>query len=255
MMNLTLYVERDSIIHKIDPITKLIYCVVAASVPYIISEHMFTFFLMLISIALLFIGKVFRKMIPLYLLSMFIFITIVIIQGIFHPDNVTPLISFGPATFFKEGLMLALLLILRIINMISAFGVLILTTQVDDLIQSLVKKGMSPRVGYMIGSVLQIIPHMSSMVSTISDAQRSRGLETEGKLSTRIKAFFPLIGPVIMNSLIATKERAIALELRGFNSRRKKTFLQDDKEFLFGKPCQLILILFFIGMIIWRILQ
>ena len=223
-MRMTLYVERNSLIRKIDPITKFIYCLVVASAPYIIPNHSFALSMMVFSIGLLLVGKVFRTMIPLYILSSFVFITMIIIQGIFHPDNVTPVITIGPVFFLKEGLMLALLLILRIINMISAFGVLILTTKADDLIQSLVKKGMSPRIGYMIGSVLQIIPQMSAMVNTISDAQRSRGLETEGKLSTRIKAFIPLIGPVIMNSLIATKERAIALEMRGFNSRKKKTF-------------------------------
>ncbi len=254
-MKMTLYVAKNSIVHKSDPITKLTYCLVAAIVPYIIPNHLFAFVIMLLSISLLLLGKVFRKMIPIYILSLFLLITIVIIQGIFHPDNVTPLFMLGPITFYQEGLLIASLLIIRIINMLSAFGVVILTTQPDDLIEALVKKGMSPRIGYVIGSVLQIIPQMSSMVGTIMDAQRSRGLETEGKLSTRIKAFIPLIGPVIMNSLIATRERSIALEIRGFNSKRKKTFLRDEKEFLFGKPYQLLLILCFIGAIIWRIFQ
>lgn len=254
-MRMTLYVVRNSFIHKIDPITKIIYCLVAASSPYIISDHIFTLLMMIVSISLLLLGKVFQKMIPLYVLSFFILVTIVIIQGIFYPGNVTPLIIIGPVTFFKEGLLLALLLILRIINMISAFGVLILTTKVDDLIRALVKKGLSPRIGYIIGSVLQIIPLMSATVRTISDAQRSRGLETEGKLLTRMKAFIPLMGPVIINSLIATKERAIALEMRGFNSRKKKTFLDDEKEFIPGKSLQIVLLIFFIAVIVWRMLQ
>ena len=67
-------------------------------------------------------------------------------------------------------------------------------------------------------------------METITDAQRSRGMETEGSLGTRMKAFFPLISPVVMNSLISTRERAIALEVRGFSSSQKKTFLTDIRK-------------------------
>lgn len=52
---------------------------------------------------------------------------------------------------------------------------------------------------------------MSGTMNTIMDAQRSRGLETEGNLITRAKSFLPLISPVVMSSLINTRERAIAL--------------------------------------------
>ena len=59
---------------------------------------------------------------------------------------------------------------------------------------------------------------------TITDAQRSRGMETEGNLLVRIKAFLPLISPVVMSALTATRERAIALEVRGFGVKGTKTW-------------------------------
>ena len=62
-------------------------------------------------------------------------------------------------------------------------------------------------------------------MNTITDAQRSRGLETEGSLLTRAKAFLPLISPVVMSSLINTRERAVALEVRGFAAKQKKLTL------------------------------
>ena len=49
--------------------------------------------------------------------------------------------------------------------------------------------GFSPRFGYIVTSVFQIIPQMMGTMNTIMDAQRSRGLETEGNLRTRAKAF------------------------------------------------------------------
>jgi energy-coupling factor transport system permease protein len=88
-------------------------------------------------------------------------------------------------------------------------------------------------------SVFQIVPQMISTVGTITDAQRSRGMETEGKLSVRIKAFLPLIGPVVLSSLIQTKERAMALEVRGFNAKGKKTHLHNEKDYAYSRTIQL----------------
>ena len=254
MKSMTLYVKQDSPIHEIDPITKVIYALVAALLPYILPSHTVALIVLVISIILLVVGKVFRKIIPLIGLSLFLIVSLVIIQGIFRPDNVTPLFHFGPIIFYKEGLSYGLLLMLRVINLLCAFGVLILTTKPDDLIQSFIQKGMSPRIGYVIGSVLQLIPQMSATIATIKDAQRSRGLETEGSLLVRIKAFLPLIGPVIMNSLISTRERSIALEVRGFNAKQKKTFLHEVHTYKYAKVIQAVLILIFIFAILWRII-
>jgi energy-coupling factor transport system permease protein len=143
---------------------------------------------------------------------------------------------------------------MRVINIICAFSILILTTKPSDLIEELVRKGLSPKIGYVLSSVLQIIPQMVSTMDTITDAQRSRGMETEGKLFVRMKAFLPLIGPVVMNSLISTRERAMALEVRGFNSKVKKSFLNDEFKFKHGLLIRVIIIALIAAAILWRII-
>ena len=115
----------------------------------------------------------------------------------------------------------------NILNMLLAFAILVLTTAPEELVEELEKKGFSPKFGYIINSVFQIIPEMIGTMHTISDAQRSRGMETEGNLRTRIKAFLPLISPVVMSALTNTRERAIALEVRGFGARARKTYLYE----------------------------
>ena len=96
--------------------------------------------------------------------------------------------------------------------MLLAFAMFVLTTKPAALVEDLEQAGFSPRFGYMISSVFQIIPQMMGTMNTIMDAQRSRGMETEGSLFVRAKAFIPLISPVVSSSLINTRERAIALE-------------------------------------------
>ena len=96
---------------------------------------------------------------------------------------------------------------------------------------------------------------MTGTMSTITDAQRSRGMETEGKLLTRAKAFIPLMAPVVMSSLINTKERAMALEIRGFNADIKKTYLYTRKLKISDKICLFMMGLSILSSIVFRVVK
>jgi energy-coupling factor transport system permease protein len=253
MKTLSLYVDRNSIIHSIDPISKIFYIITAIAIPIILSNLTVSLICMAFSIVLLLIGRVFKKVMPLISFSMIVLLSIIIIQGLFRAENRTPIFHIGALVFYKEGLIYALSICIRVINILCAFAILVLTTKPSDLIESLVRKGLSPRIGYVLSSVLQIIPQMTATMETITDAQRSRGMETEGKLSTRIKAFFPLIGPVVMNSLVNTRERAMALEVRAFNSKCKKTFLNDEKYSRYNKVIRWGLVIIIVISLVWRI--
>ncbi|KXG44538.1 energy-coupling factor transporter transmembrane protein EcfT [Tepidibacillus infernus] len=255
MSSMTLYVEKDSVIHKVAPLTKVLYVMVSIAITYIIPELEFVLSVAMTSLLILILGKVFRKILPALGLSMILIISIIVVQGFFHPENQTVLFSIGAVTFFKEGLSIAALITLRVMNMIMSFGILILTTKHDEMVEDMIKKGLSPKIGYVFLSVLQLIPQMRGTMEKITDAQRSRGMETEGNLLVRMKAFFPLIGPVVLNSLNSTRERAIALEVRGFNTGIKKTFLNETKKYSYQKTIQVILWTALIAAIVWRILS
>lgn len=253
MKSISLYVQGNSPIHKMYPTSKIAYILAAIAVPAIIPVNAVALTCLSISVLGLLWGKVFRKVLPLISFSMVVLLSVIIIQGLFKLDNKTPLFHIGPLVFYKEGLAYALGICIRVTNILCAFAVLILTTKPSDLVEALVKKGLSSKIGYVLSSVLQIIPQMTATMGTITDAQRSRGMETEGRLRVRIKAFFPLIGPVVMNSLVSTRERAMALEVRGFDSKTKKTFLSDAEESAQDKLIQGFLILSVVLAIVWRV--
>ncbi|MFK9090973.1 energy-coupling factor transporter transmembrane component T family protein [Bacillus salipaludis] len=253
MKSISLYVERGSLIHDVDPITKLLYILFALLLPIILPSFTVSFLCLGISIVLLCAAKVIRKTIPVFSFVFFVLFTVVIIQGLFKPENETVLFQIGSVAMYKEGLLYALTITLRVTNIVSSFMILVLTTKPSDLVEALVRKGMSPRIGYVIVSVFQIIPEMMSSMGTIMDAQRARGMETEGNLLVRIKAFVPLLGPVILGSLINTKERAMALEVRGFNSRAPKTYLYEEKTYTHSRLVQSVMLLLIVGAIAWRI--
>ena len=143
----------------------------------------------------------------------------------------------------------------NILNMLLSFAVFILTTSPQELVDELEKSGFSPKFGYIINSVFQILPQMMATKDIIMDAQRSRGMETEGNLKVRMKAFLPLISPVVMSALTNTRERSIALEVRGFGRKQKKTWLSDRPKHKGDRVIRVILILLILATIVWRILS
>lgn len=184
--------------------------------------------LLAVSLAVLASGGVLRRAMPVFAGVALIALTFFVVQGLVYPGNQHPALALGPVVFYREGLLLGLRLTLRLYNILAATLVLILLTSPSALVESLVRRGVSPRFGYVVVSVLQIIPNMAAATGTITDAQRSRGMETEGSLWTRLRAFVPLMGPLVTSSLIATEERALALEVRGFSGNRKPTFLHEE---------------------------
>ena len=253
MKSITLYVDNHTYLTGLHPYTKLFYVLTAIAVPLLCGRLWVFGAFIAASILMLISAKLLRKAVPLIIFSFTILITIFLIHGLFYTRNENPLFRIGPLQFYQEGVLYAVRIGLNILNMLLSFATFVLSTKPSDLVEELEKSGFSKRFGYIINSVFQIIPQMTGTMNTIMDAQRSRGMNTEGNLIVRAKAFIPLISPVIMSSLINTRERAVALEVRGFDSKEKKTFLYDRPK----KKADITLILFFALLIIiatvWRI--
>ena len=223
MKSISLFVDNGTYLTKVHPFTKLMYIAAAISIPLITGKlWMFGVFIA-VSLCVLASGKILKKTFPLIAFSFTILLTIFLIHGLFNQKNVNVLFQF------------------------------VLSTKPSEFVDELEKRGFSPRFGYIVTSVFQIIPQMMGTMNTIMDAQRSRGLETEGNLRTRAKAFLPLISPVVMSSLINTRERAIALEVRGFGAGKKKTWLSDRKRHKGDQEITILLGLCILAAIAWRI--
>ena len=254
MKSISLYVDKDTYLTRMHPFTKLCY-IFTAIVASLVAGKLWAFAAFIgISLVMLISGKIIRKVFPLIAFSFTILITIFLIHGLFNHENATLLFAAGPLKFYQEGMLYALRISLNVLNMLLAFAVFVLTTKPVELVEDLERIGFSPKIGYVISSVFQIVPQMSGAMNTIMDAQRSRGLETEGSLLTRAKSFLPLISPVVMSSLINTRERAIALEIRGFEAGQKKTYLREDKMKNSDRIWCVILLLLIIAAVAIRIL-
>ena len=114
------------------------------------------------------------------------------------------------------------------ILMISTGMVLITSTRNEELVNGMIRLGMPYRVGFAISTALRLVPTIVTSTLTISQAQRSRGLDLEsGNLFERVKKFLPLLVPVFISSIRNTNIFGMALESKGFGASEKRTFYLD----------------------------
>ena len=253
MKSISLYRDNGTWLCRVHPFTKLMYIAAAIIVPLLLGTLWAYAVAIALDIALLISGKSLKRARALIIFSFTIIATIFIIKGLFDADNLTPLFSIESVVFYREGMMKALRTGCVIINMLLSFSILVLTTKPEDIADELERHGFSPRLSYVISSVFSIIPQMMGTMDTITDAQRSRGMETEGSLIKRMKAFIPLITPVVTSSLINTRERAIALEVRGFGGKGKRSYLKEWEKHRGDKPMTIILALIIVSAAVWRV--
>jgi energy-coupling factor transport system permease protein len=151
-------------------------------------------------------------------------ISVFLVQGLFWTGG-TPVLELGPISFKQEGLVFAVTSTGRILSVVGSLLLLTLATRPDALMISLNQRGVPASLTYIVLTTIQVVPRFQAKASTILDAQRSRGLETEGNYVNRARALLPLVGPLVIGSLLEVEERAIALEARAFKRKGPKTSL------------------------------
>src|SRR5918998_6403516 len=71
---------------------------------------------------------------------------------------------------------------------------------------------------------------MLERAATITEAQRARGLDTEGSVLARVRGIVPIVGPVVLGAIGEVEQRTMALEARGFSRPGKRTLLWQPED-------------------------
>lgn len=250
-----LFRAGTSILHRLHPLTKLTFSLMAILVIFggaggWISAFVTGLLAMLIlwraGLAAQSAKVIFR------LLGSLTFI-LFIIHGFFFPENKTILFHVANFSLGAEGLQFAFLIVMRLTAALAASLVMILTTPPSHLMQAMVEARLPYGLAYLLGSPLFLLPQMLARAQAIQAAQQSRGLETQGSLSTRVRALFPLVAPLVFSALIDVEERSLALEARGFNAPYIKSSLMELPDTKAQRILRAVMILFAATLLLARI--
>lgn len=250
----SLYIPLDSGMHRLNPLTKLAlvgFCLALGLFLPGIWLNYVAFLAIILPLAIW--GKVWRSLLNAALKTVLPFaISLFLVQGLFWPGG-TPIVEIGPLSLKEEGVLFAVRGTGRILVIVSSFLLLTFTTRADELMLALSRKGVPNSIAYIMLATLQIVPRFQAKANTILDAQRSRGLETEGSLRVRARALLPLIQPLLLGSIIDIEERAIALEVRAFGRPGPKTSLLVLRDTTFQRIVRWLLLLAIVALLVWRI--
>jgi len=152
-----------------------------------------------------------------------LFASILVVNAFFYPGAGERLIPIGPVGLSWDGIWFGVVSAGRIVVVFLAAVLFLFSTLPDDLLEGLVARGVNHRLAFVILSAVQLVPRLQTRAAAILDAQQARGLTVTGSLRTRVRAIVPLVGPIVLGSLIDVRERTFALEARAFGALPRRT--------------------------------
>jgi len=131
---------------------------------------------------------------------------------------------FAPGST-AEGARLALAVVARILTMAGATVLFYRTTRPSQLVASLEHHGLSRSAAFLVHNAVAMLPQLARRAGEVSDAQRARGLDTEGNPWRRARGLSALAVPTVLGAIGEVEARALALESRGFTRPGRPTLL------------------------------
>ncbi len=254
------YFPGTSIIHRLDPRTKLIMLVVyivalfmaAGWVSYAL---MFAFLAAVIKISAIPPKSILRGMKPLVMILVFTGVL-----NLFFTQEGKILVDIGFITIYSGGLSRAVMMMVRILMLISCTFLLTYTTSpiaLTDGLEALLnplKKIKVPvhELSMMMCIALRFIPTLIEETDKIMCAQKARGADFEnGSLMDRAKALVPILVPLFISAFRRADELATAMECRcyqGGEGRTKMKLLRYHREDFVSFGIGLLLVAVVVGL-------
>ena len=248
------YFPGNSIIHRLDPRTKLIMLVV-----YIVALFMatgwsayavlFAALVWVIQVSTIPVKSIIKGMKPLVVILIFTGLL-----NLFLTQEGKLLVDFWVITIYSGGVSRAAMMVARILMLITCTFLLTYTTSpiaLTDGLESLLKPLKAIRLpvhelSMMMCIALRFIPTLIEETDKVMSAQKARGADFEtGSLLSRAKALIPILVPLFIGAFRRADELATAMECRcyqGGEGRTKMKILRYKRADLFSFAGMIILL-------------
>ncbi len=225
------YYPADSVIHRLDPRTKL-----AGTLVFILSLFLFRSYAAYL-VATVFLACVIRaSKVPFRFMvrgmkAIVVLLMITVLFNMFLTPG-EPLVKLWKLTITREGLELAIFMAIRLSYLIIGSSVMTLTTTPNQLTDGL-EKGLRPLnkihvpvhdVAMIMSIALRFIPILLEETDKIMKAQMARGADFEsGGVVQKAKSMVPLLVPLFISAFRRANDLAMAMEARGYHGGEGRT--------------------------------
>ncbi|GGO01943.1 energy-coupling factor transporter transmembrane component T family protein [Saccharibacillus kuerlensis] len=226
------FVERDSVLHRLDPRTKLLGMLIMMAVFLTVKSWdgytaATAFVLLTAALSRIPIGLFLRGLLPVLPILSF-----ALLYHIMFGRGETVLWSYSWLHIHAEGVVEGIRIVWRILLLILLASVLTGTTRplslaqgLETLLKPLSKLGVPiEQFSLMIVIAIRFIPTILDELNRILLAQKARGHD----LSTmppakRLFAFVPILVPLLVTTVQRAEQLTLAIDARGYGDGRGRT--------------------------------
>ncbi|HEY5585530.1 MAG TPA: energy-coupling factor transporter transmembrane component T [Ruminiclostridium sp.] len=219
------YSQGETIIHKLNPLTKMILAFLLCLSSFVSNNILMAVVIIALNIIIAYMANITKK--ALLLLSTLLKIGVVLfLFQIFFIRTGNIILSLPLNLYITDmGLEFSILLVLRLAGATMPLVLMITVTRMSDLTNVFVQKLHIPyKYTFAFITALRFIPIFENEMNGIIEAQTARGVEFDTKNPIKkIKLVLPLCVPLLISSVKRIEGGAISAELRGFNVRQKNS--------------------------------
>lgn len=228
------YFPGNSLIHRLDPRTKLIFTVLFIVVIFLCKDLVSYGLVLATLIILIGISKIKSKVFLKGMKPVVFIVICTALLNLFYTDGHV-LWSLGFLKITEEGLWKAFFMVLRILMLITSTLLLtyttspiLLTSGLERLLRPLKKLNFPVHeLSMMMNIALRFIPTLIQETDKIISAQKARGADFDsGNLMQKAKALIPILIPLFISSFRRAEELAIAMECRCYHGDAGRTSLR-----------------------------
>ena len=226
------YVPAESLVHRMDPRSKLIIIFLFVCVIFL-ANNFFTYALIgIYTFLMLGLSRIPFRFLYAGLKPVLWLVLFTLLLQVFFTKEGSLLYQLGPIKIYEEGVRQGIFISMRFFFLILMTSLLTLTTtpiEITDGLETLLnplKKVRFPvhEMALMMSISLRFIPTLMQETDKIMKAQIARGVEfSSGPVKERIKAVIPLLIPLFVSSFKRAEELAIAMEARGYRGGEGRT--------------------------------
>ncbi|MEG6586956.1 energy-coupling factor transporter transmembrane component T family protein [Dendrosporobacter sp. 1207_IL3150] len=253
------YFPGNSLIHLLDPRTKVISVLLFISSIFIGESYAAYSLMAAFAIIVLIISAIPPSMMLKSIKPLWIIILLTVGIHVFTTPGIT-IYTIGPLSITQEGLRQGFLMSSRLVLLIVVSSLLTYTTSpialtdaIERLLKPFAKFGLpAHELAMMMTIALRFIPTLLEETDRIMKAQIARGADfASGSILRRAKSMIPLLVPLFISAFRRADELAVAMEARcyrgGENRSRMKVLQFSTKDWIaYGIMILLILVLVFL---------
>lgn len=235
MSRMLSYTPRDTCIHRLSGISKLVFFLLWSITSMLIYDARILAVMLCISLVLFRVSRTEYRQVGTVFKFILLFMCVNLVAiFFFSPDQGTRIYGtrtvlchlFGRYDVTAEQLFYELHVLLKYLTIVPVVFLFLVTTDPSEFAASLNAVGVSYKAAYSVALALRYIPDVQQDYRKIKNAQEARGIEmsAKGKLISRIKNSAAILFPLVFSSMDRIDVVSNAMELRGFGKEKKRTW-------------------------------